>query len=355
MRGRIIGVRRRHIQCVLVVSIAAFVLSASESTTSQSAAGSFPPLLNAYIAKYVQLPPAEQSRLLGGAPVVKLLPSDPAREVSLFGAIWINGSTDDYVRLVKDIEQFERGGPFRITKRISDPPQPSDFAALKLPQEDLASLRTCKVGDCEIKLAESALLRVRQSVDWSKPDAASAAEALAKQLMFEFVKKYVEAGNEELAVYRDSARPTFVASEFKLMIERMPELGEHLPELRAYLLGFPKVTIPGATSFLYWQEAQFGLKPTIRINHIVIDDRPGVTAIASKLIYASHYFWTALDVRVLIDDPARGRGFWFVNITRSRSDGLGGFVGNLIRGKVQNEAQKGIEAALKATKARVER
>ena len=58
------------------------------------------------------------------------------------------------------------------------------------------------------------------------------------------------------------------------MIDRMPELGQHLPDLKAYLLGFPKVTIPNATSFFYWQEAQFGLKPTIRINHLVIDDRP---------------------------------------------------------------------------------
>jgi hypothetical protein len=33
---------------------------------------------------------------------------------------------------------------------------------------------------------------------------------------------------------------------------------------------------------------------------------------------------------------------------------LNGFVGRVIRGKVQNEAQKGLDAALKATKARLE-
>jgi hypothetical protein len=336
--------------CVAPVAIVVGLVAtvSSQSTTP------FPAQLNAYITKYVQLQPAERSKLLSGAPVVKLLPSDPAREVAVFGAVWIKGSARDYVKLVQDIEQFERGGPFRVTKRISNPPQLSDFAAFKLPDDDLKSLRTCKVGDCEIKLAESALLRVRQSVDWSKPDAPAQAEALAKQLMFDFVKGYVAEGNDGLAVYRDSGRPTFVATEFKSMVERMPELGEHLPEVRAYLLGFPKVTIPGATSFLYWQEAQFGLKPTIRVNHIVINERPDGIVIASKLIYASHYFWTALDVRVLVEDPARGPGFWFVNITRSRSDGLDGFVGKMIRGKVQNEAQKGIETALSATKARVE-
>ena len=138
------------------------------------------------------------------------------------------------------------------------------------------------------------------------------------------------------------------------MIDRMPALGEQLPDLKAYLLGYPRVALPSVTSFLYWQEAQFGLKPTIRISHVVVDERPEGTAIAVKLLYASHYFWTALDLRVLVPDPARGRGFWFVNVTRSRSDGLNGFVGRIIRGKVQNEAQKGLEGALKATKAQLE-
>jgi hypothetical protein len=42
------------------------------------------------------------------------------------------------------------------------------------------------------------------------------------------------------------------------MIDRTPELGEHLPELRAYLLGYPRVPLAGGTSFLYWQDMQFG-------------------------------------------------------------------------------------------------
>ena len=72
------------------------------------------------------------------------------------------------------------------------------------------------------------------------------------------------------------------------------------------------------------------------------------------MLYASHYFWTAIELRVLIPDPARGEGFWFANVNRSRSDGLGGFTGSIIRGVVRREAQQGMEAALKVTKARME-
>jgi hypothetical protein len=315
---------------------------------------SFPPLLNEYLTTFVRLTPEERRWLLTGASVTKMLDADPGKEVSVFGAVWIDAPPVAYVGLVKDIERFERGGGFRNTKRISDSPQLADFAALRLPDEDLAALKTCKVGDCEIKLSEEALERIRKTIDWTKPRAKADAEALIRQLALEYVKGYIEGGNDRLAVYRDRARPTFVATEFRLMIDRMPELGQELPDLKAYLLGYPRVTLPNATSFLYWQDVQFGLKPTIRINHVVIDDRPGVTAMAIKMIYASHYFWTALDLRVLVPDPARGRGFWFVNVTRSRSDGLSGFVGRLIRGKVQDEARNGLDAALKATKARLE-
>jgi hypothetical protein len=157
-----------------------------------------------------------------------------------------------------------------------------------------------------------------------------------------------------LATYRDRSRPTFVGQEFESMIERMPALSDYLPELKRYLLDFPKATLPNSESFLYWQETKFGLKPTIRINHLTIAERPTHVAVVSKMLYASHYFWTAIELRVLTPDPPRGEGFWFVNVNQSRSDGLSGFVGSLIRGRVRGEAEKGMEAALEVTKARME-
>jgi hypothetical protein len=126
----------------------------------------------------------------------------------------------------------------------------------------------------------------------------------------------------------------------------------HRPE--GVLLDYPKATLPNADSFLYWQDAKFGLKPTIRINHLTITDEQSHTAVVSKMLYASHYFWTAIELRVLIPDPARGEGFWFVNVNQSRSDGLGGFKGSVIRGKVRGEAEKGMQSALKITKTRME-
>ena len=182
----------------------------------------------------------------------------------------------------------------------------------------------------------------------------AAANRLMQQLSFEYVTRYMEGGNDQLAVYRDDPRPTFTAQEFRTMVARMPELTAYMPNIRRYLLEYPRVTIPDATSFLYWQETEFGLKPTIRISHLTIRETPEDTVVASKMLYASHYFWTGLEVRALVPDPSRGPGFWFVTVSRSRTDGLSGFRGFFVRRRVQSEVQNGALAALRSTKQRLE-
>jgi hypothetical protein len=317
-----------------------------------------PPLperLASYIKSYVKLTPEEQQQLLAGQPVTRLLDTDLSKEVAIFGAIWVKAPIARYVASVKDIENFEKGDNFLVTKRISSPPRLEDFDKLSLPPDDIKDLKTCKVGKCEVKLSETALTRIQRETDWSKPTATADVERSIRKLALEYATGYLEGGNAQLAQYRDAERPTFVAQEFAAMVNRMPALTQFLPDLKQYLLEYPKATLPNADSFLYWQDAKFGLKPTIRINHLTIADEQTHVAVVSKMLYASHYFWTAIELRVLVPDPARGEGFWFANVNQSRSDGLSGFTGSVIRGKVRGEARKGMLAALKITKTRLER
>lgn len=347
-----------QIRSLAIAVLSAGLLPHSAGLAAQSSPATqhrpLPSGLDSYLTTSVGLTAAQRRLLLSGAPVTALLDANARQEVAVFGAVWVDALPSAYIQLLSDIEHFERGGAFRVTKRISDPPRLEDFDLLELPKEDVADLKSCRVGACAIKLSQPALDRMRREIDWSRPTATADATALARQLALEYVTGYLEGGNDRLAVYRDSQRPTFVADEFASMVDRLPSLVEFLPELRTYLLQYPNATLPNSRSFLYWQDAQFGLKPTIRINHVVIEDRPDAIAVASKQIYASHYFWTALELRVLVPDPARGRGFWFLNISRSRSDGLTGFVGRLVRGRVESEAQKGMLGMLQNTKRRLE-
>jgi hypothetical protein len=346
------GPRSRALGAAIVSALLTCV--GAGGTIPLGAQAALPATLDSYLTSGARLSESDRQALRSGAPVATLLDADAPTEVAVFGAVWIEASPEEYVRRLQDIETFERGGGFRVTKRISIPPKIADFAALSLPEEDVADLRRCRVGDCEIKLGADALESLRAEVNWSGPTAKAQAEAVLRRLSVEYVTAYREGGNSRLAVYRDMERPTFVADEFRSMIDRLPALTERLPDLKRYLLEYPKAKLDGSTDFLYWQETQFGLKPTIRISHVTIQNRREGTVVASKMLYASHYFWTALELRVLLPDPARGSGFWFVTVNRSRSDGLTGFVGSLIRGRVGSEARDGTLAALTATKALLE-
>jgi hypothetical protein len=335
------------------IAFAAFGLlmsAATLQTTPQTSSR-----LDTYLARVIQLTAEERRQLDAGQPVTRLLPTDASKEVSVFGAIWISAPTQRYVDAVTDIENFERGGGFRITKRISTPPRLEDFAALELPEEDLEDLRTCRVGNCALKLGEEALERFRKEIDWKSPSANAAANELNRRIALEYVSRYLEGGNSALAVYRDASRPTFTAQEFRAMIDQMPELTTFMPSVRRYLLEFPAFTLPDSSSLLYWQETKFGLKPTIRISHLVIQQSGNDAVVASKMLYASHYFWTGLELRVLVSDASRGPGLWFVTVNRSRSDGLSGFIGTVVRGRVRSEVQAGTLAALQSTKRMLER
>jgi hypothetical protein len=336
----------------LVASFAVCVLTAVLSGQSGPA---LPGLLESYVTKVVKPTAAQRKEIFAGRPVTKLLEADPSREVSVFGIVWVKAPIARYVAAIKDIERFEQGENFRFTKKVSSPPRLEDFAQLTLPDDDLADLQSCRVGSCELKLSEASLTQVRKEIDWSKPTAKTDTERLARRLMLNYINGYLEGGNARLATYRDSDRPTFVGAEFASMVDRMPSLTEYLPDLKNYLLNYPQASLPKSESFIYWQEARFGLKPTIRINHLTVAETPSHVAVASKMLYASHYFWTAIELRVLVPDPARGEGFWFASVNRSRSDGLNGFVGRLIRGKVRGEAEKGMQAALSITRTMMEK
>jgi hypothetical protein len=334
--------------------VLAFLVLDPHGAASQTTRPQLPARVESYLTQTVKLTSDDLQRLTKGDPVTKLLEADESNEVAVLGAVWINAQIRRYVDAVKDIESFERGGGFKVTKRISSPPRLEDFAALRLSDEDLGDLRTCRVGDCQIKLGEPALERFRSEIDWKAPDARAAANALMQRLALEYVTRYLEGGNDQLAVYRDSSRPTFVAREFREMTDRMPELSAYMPDIRRYLLEYPRVTIPGAESFLYWQETEFGLKPTFRVSHLTIREGPSETIVTSKMLYASHYFWTGLELRVLVPDASRGNGFWFITVNRSRSDGLGGFTGAFVRPRVRSEVESGTLAALRSTKQRLE-
>ena len=65
-----------------------------------------------------------------------------------------------------------------MSKKLSSPPQIGDFAELSLSDEELAELRACRPGKCDLRLGDKAIARFQTEVDWAAPDAAGRANLL---------------------------------------------------------------------------------------------------------------------------------------------------------------------------------
>jgi hypothetical protein len=315
---------------------------------------SLPDHFERYLSTVIRPSARDRSRLLDGEPLTKLIDTDDGSEVAVFGAVWIHASPKQYLDALNDIETFEHGAGFQVTKRIEDPPRAEDFATLRLPSVDVKDLRGCRVGDCKVKLDKPTIEALRSHVDFAKTTAGDDASAIVANRLFDEAIAYRANGNEALLAYQDDDPPRVAAAEFATMLDHMPEFKDFLPEVKPALLGHSAASPSAGPAFLYWQIVSFGLKPTLRMTDVASHETAAGTVVSSKMIYATHYFRAALELRVLVVDPTRGPGFWFITINRSRLDGLSGIIGFFIRGRVRGDSQKGALTVLVATKRKIE-
>jgi hypothetical protein len=327
--------------------------------TTQSSTHEFPQP-RAFLTKDIGLSNDEIDAAAKGTVITQNLDSPAKDEMALFGIAWIEVPIDFYLKHYEDIESFERGDAIKAIKKLSNPPQLSDFDQLSFSADDLKDLPDCRPGHCSVKIDEKALERLQKEVDWTAADAADKANALFREIMLGFVQEYLKEGNAALPVYVDSKDPTSVSKAFSGLLEDSPYLPEYVPELNNYLTDFPETTLPGATEFLYWSTNDIGLKPLTVLTQVVVypwEQGGNVDAIiAGKQLYAGHYFHAALELRFLIRDSSRpdATGFYLITIDRSRSDGLTGIKGGLIGGTLRRRSREGLQSYLEHSKARLE-
>jgi hypothetical protein len=305
---------------------------------------------------------AERRAIGEGKAVVKVLDTPVRRELAHFGGVYIDAPADRFIERFDDIERFERGPGMPQIGRFGATPRLEDLASLTLPAKDVADLRACRPGACDVQLSSAAMARFHNEVDWKSPRAARQANAVVRQVLLELVLAYQSNGNAALGHYDDSGEPLAVADEFRHLLEGAGRLPVPVPGLLAYLETYPRGRPAGARDFIYWSVANFGLKPTIRVSHVVVYPlaaRPsGVShVIAIKQLYASHYFHTTLELRFIVEDERRAGqdGFHLFSITRSRNDGTTGLLGTFLRPVISRRSRSAVRGYLEHLKQQVER
>ena len=176
-------------------------------------------------------------------------------------------------------------------------------------------------------------------------------------MAFQALLNYMNGGNTALGVYRDKNHPAAVAETFAALITRLSALPVYLPELNEYLLEYPKAKSDKVQAGFYWEEVNFGLKPTFRIVQRVVyrgaSPSDPAYAIAEKQLYASHYFETALDLTVCVRDAQRP-GFYIITVKGSKQAGLTGLKGSIVRKVAVDKARSSLGRVLATIKQTLE-
>ena len=341
---------------VLGLAIAATLLVSTVSPDAQS--GSFVDDL----LRQERFSAADLRALDAGEAVVKSLDTPVRQELAHFGAVYIEAPTDRFVERFADIERFERGPGIPQIGRFSMPPRLGDLATLTLPANDVTALAKCRPGNCGVKLSAAAMSRFRDHVNWSSPSATLQVNAIARETILELVQAYQANGNSALGHYDDGGEPLSVGEQFRALLDSGHVLPLPVPGIVTYLREYPHSRPSGVEDFFYWSVVDFGLKPTVRVNHVIVYPLAGKPSgvshvIAIKQLYASHYFHTTLELRFLVEAQRRAdrRGFHLFSITRSRIDGTGGLKGSVLRPIISRRSRTAVRGYLEHLKRQIQR
>lgn len=317
---------------------------------------------DAYLRSTIGLSAADIKRVHSGRAVATILDGRDQREVVTFGAVHIGRSPDDVLAFLTGEAALRQGEAVRQFGILNAPPRPDDFATLTLPTGSLTSLRSCRIGDCELQLPGSAISRFQQNVPWRTPDAERRAQALMREIAHEATLAYLRAGHAAIAPYEDKRPPHSPSDQYRDLLHSDTYLPIPFTALRHALNGFPHTAARGVRHQFFWTVVDFGLKPTFRLSHMAIASGPAIddptgqltAAVATVQIMATHYFSSALEWHFIARDPANPSATYLYYLSRSWSAGLGGFKGRLMRIPARSRGRDSIEAYLTFSKLTLE-
>ena len=335
----------------MVIAVILSIAMISSAQTSSPEPGTF-------FRKYIHLSDAAIESIERGEPVTAELTSKTPDKIYIFGAVYIRARPEEYLKFATDMDRLRNLPRYIGIGRFSDPPKLSDLEGLTMKQDEITSMRSCKPGHCAVQLSADSMQRFQKEINWREPTAPSQATNLARQMILETLQRYIAGGNIAVGTYRDYSNSLPFAEQFQSLLSRQDFLPVYLPELNRFLLDYPNTELPNSESMFYWEKVDFGLKPTLRLNHAVIyraeGPRGAAQVIAVKQLYASHYFQVALDLSAALTDTSRPEdsGFLLVTLKASRQEGVSGLLGSIRRKIIVSKtrsAQKGDLAAIKRT------
>lgn len=283
-------------------------------------------------------------------PIVRLAPVSDKREVAVSGVVNIRARAEEFLRSYLESMTRKSNAAILEIGTFGKDPALADVQNLTIETRDIEDLKECIVGDCQVKLSASMIERFRKEIDWQSPDYAISVTNLFRQLLLDYVRDYRTRGDAALIQYSDKRNEVSLANEQRALAAA----GGYINGL----LADPKSGLQLVEDAIVWSKIKFGLKPVLAINHIKIyrrdrDVGPQVL-IASKQIYANHYFNASHALTAFVSLPDASQGAYLVYENRSIADGLEGPFSKIKRDVVEKKAVAGLRNILEHSRSSLE-
>ena len=279
---------------VLVIGVAALTPSAAgfEATLEPAA----------FLKNYGGFSAQDVARAAAGTAVARSIQAD-ADEVAIAGAVSMGVSRQLFMERFRDIAAFKRAPAVLAIGRFSSPPSANDMRTLTLDDDRLSSLRRCRPGDCDVRIDAGGMARVQASLNGGG-DTKAATEALREHLAA-YAADYLARGDVALMEYHDEKLPGGSRPISPRSFGSRRTSTTSCPRFAVILRRSPVSRRAPTTTCLYWSVEKIASTAVLSLTHVIMSaPEPGLTAIASKQIYASHFFHASLGL-TLVSDAAR--------------------------------------------------
>src|ERR1700689_5211206 len=89
-----------------------------------------------FFREYVGLNDDQIAAIRGGKAIARILDSRTPDEVYVFGAVHVQSTPEDYLRLASDVDSLRKLPNYLAIQKFSDPPRLSDLDGLTLEADD---------------------------------------------------------------------------------------------------------------------------------------------------------------------------------------------------------------------------
>ncbi len=304
-----------------------------------------------FLRKVIQLDDGQLAAVEKGDVVTKMLPATDKPEIAAFGIVKTAGTVDQLLVLARDVKKFRQVPQIPEMGYFSSPAKLEDLKGLNHPQDDIAALKKCKPGSCDVKLGTKGL-EIVSKINWSAPDAEKQATAILNQAIVDYVNAYEQGGTNAMGNVLDKKEEKSRAQEYRTLLTHSPYLVDYVKEFNDYLAAYPKGKLAGAEDVLYWAKDTFGLKPVVSGYHATYYKGPKGALIANKLLAATHFFNATLEIMAGVPTPD-GKGLYLMSLYRTRIDPPTGMLGGVLMGKVRDGIQTGVKMNLETARDRL--